>query len=107
MPGSVLTQRHRGCHALIRDGAAIVETAEDVLAELTAVAPAGAGRQEEAVADTLVQAMAVGESYDLEALGAETGLSAAQLLPRLLELELRGAVRRVGGGRFVRAGRTC
>ena len=36
VPGSVLSGRHRGCHALIRDGAAVVETAEDVLAEMRA-----------------------------------------------------------------------
>ena len=44
VPGSILSGRHRGCHALIRDGAAVVESAEDVLAELRTSALAAAGR---------------------------------------------------------------
>jgi DNA processing protein len=108
VPGSVLSGRHRGCHALIRDGAAVVESAEDVLAELRA---GFLGRPvpppEPAPSNPILGAMAPGESYDIDALGAETGLPPAQLLPRLLELELRGSVRRIDGGRFVRAGRTC
>jgi DNA processing protein len=108
VPGSVLSGRHRGCHALIRDGAAVVESAEDVLSEMRASYLACAVPLPEAGgADPLVAVMAPGESYDVEALCAEAGLTPAQLLPRLLELELRGTVRRVDGGRFVRAGRTC
>ena len=51
--------------------------------------------------------MAPGETYDLDALAALTGLGPAPLLSRLLALELRGVVRRLDGGRFVRSGRTC
>jgi DNA processing protein len=108
VPGSVLSGRHRGCHALIRDGAAVVESAEDVLVELgasflTQSLPA----QESPPSDRVLACMTFGEGCDIEALAAETGLSPAILLPRLLELELRGAVRRIDGGRFVRVGRTC
>ncbi|MBP7572025.1 MAG: DNA-protecting protein DprA, partial [Acidobacteria bacterium] len=42
-------------------------------------------------------------AYDLDALALGTGLAPPALLPRLLDLELRGWVRRVGGGRFMRA----
>jgi DNA processing protein len=108
VPGSVLSGRHRGCHALIRDGAAVVESAEDVLAELrTSFLACSVPTPEPTASDPILGTMAPGESYDVEALGRETGLSPAQLLPRLLELELRGVVRRIDGGRFVRAGRTC
>jgi DNA processing protein len=109
VPGSVLSGRHRGCHALIRDGAAVVESAEDVLDELrgSPLARVGEPAANCPAADPLLAAMAPGESYDADGLGAETGLPTAALLPRLLELELRGAIRRVDGGRFVRAGRTC
>jgi DNA processing protein len=108
VPGSVLSGRHRGCHALIRDGAAVVESAEDVLAELRAsFLVCSVPSPGPAVSDTIVEAMTSGESYDIEALGAETGLTPSQILPRLLDLELRGVVRRVEGGRFVRAGRSC
>jgi DNA processing protein len=108
VPGSVLSGRHRGCHALIRDGAAVAETAEDVLAEIRASFLARPVPSSDPVGpDPILAVMAPGESYDIEALGAETGRSAAELLPRLLDLELRGTVRRVDGGRFVRVGRTC
>jgi hypothetical protein len=46
--------------------------------------------------------MDAGEAYDLDALSARSGLDGPTLLPRLLDLELRGLVRRVGGGRFMR-----
>jgi DNA processing protein len=108
VPGNILSGRHRGSHALIKDGAAVVESAEDILAEvrsswtarMSANATGEAGPEEHPI----VSHMTAGESYDLDVLGRETGLCAADLLPRLLELELQGAVRRLDGGRFMRAG---
>ena len=109
VPGSILSGRHRGCHALIRDGAAVVDSAEDVLAELrgSSLHPAAREGPAPAPSDRLLACMHPGESYDVESLGRETGLTAPQLLSKLLGLELRGVVRRIDGGRFVRAGRTC
>jgi predicted Rossmann fold nucleotide-binding protein DprA/Smf involved in DNA uptake len=43
-----------------------------------------------------------GDSYDLDEIAERSGLDRMRLLPRLLELELAGAVRRADGGRFVR-----
>ena len=112
VPGNVLTGRNRGGHALIRDGAKIVECADDIVSEL-GLAPAGsmdARIQAHAGAarhDVLVDVMEEGETYDLDALTAALGVPAARLLARLLELEIQGFVRRVGGGRFMRPGRTC
>jgi DNA processing protein len=109
VPGNILSGRHRGCHALIRDGAAVVESAEDVLAELrtSSLRPPARDASAPEPSDALAASMQPGESYDVESLGRETGLSASQLLSKLLGLELRGVVRKVDGGRFVRAGRTC
>jgi DNA processing protein len=109
VPGNILSGRHRGCHALIRDGAAVVESAEDVLVELrsSSLRPAAREGSAPAPSDPLLGCMHPGESYDVESLGRETGLTAPQLLSKLLGLELQGVVRRVDGGRFVRAGRTC
>jgi len=110
VPGNILSGRHRGCHALIRDGAGVVESADDVLAELrTSCLRSGSTPDGAAAAptDPIAACMQPGESYDVEALARETGLPAPQLLSRLLGLELQGTVRRVDGGRFVRAGRTC
>jgi len=109
VPGNPLTGRNRGGHALIRDGAKIVENAVDILEEL-ALAPARPGVEAWQVSlcpatssgDSLLASMAAGEAYDLDGLRERSGLDGARLLPRLLDLELRGFVRRVGGGRFMR-----
>ena len=110
VPGNIASGRHRGCHDLIRDGASIVESAEDVLSELrlTSLRPRPDRPAGQTLApDPLVSHMVAGESYDLDALSRATGLVPPALLPRLLELELQGTIRRVDGGRFVRSGRTC
>jgi len=112
VPGSVLTGRYRGCHALIRDGAAVVESAEDVIACLRDSPLRLVNRpatEPEAIEPPhpVLSLLAPGEADDIDTLAARSGLKPASLLPRLLELELQGAVRRVAGGRFVRVGRTC
>jgi hypothetical protein len=48
-----------------------------------------------------------GEAYDLDSLAAMSGVAGVELLPRLLDLELHGVLRRVAGGRFMRPIRTC
>ncbi len=110
VPGGVLSGRNRGAHALIKDGARVVEDVEDVLQELHLDAPAGVSTERDRAAserDPLVRAMLPGEVYELERLVDMTGLGVVQLLARLAELEMRGWVERAGGARFVRAGRTC
>jgi DNA processing protein len=113
VPGNILSGRNRGGHALLRDGAKIVETADDILEELGVAAPnpdAG-GRASKAVAgsrpDPILACLHEGEPCDLDAIAERTGLPTARLLPRLFELELRGLVRRAGGGRFIRFDRSC
>lgn len=112
VPGNVLTGRNAGSHALLKDGAKVVETADDIWEELVLPLAGGSGRGDTAgrgtePADPVLRSMEAGEAYDLDALEERSGVGAVKLLPRLLELELRGAVRRVGGGRFVRSGQTC
>ena len=117
VPGNVLSGRNRGAHALLRDGAKIVESADDILEELGmspgsaagAVPPAGDGGPAPGPAprDPVLDSLVVGEACDLDEISERTGLKIARLLPRLFELELQGRVRRVGGGRFVRMDRTC
>jgi predicted Rossmann fold nucleotide-binding protein DprA/Smf involved in DNA uptake len=87
----------------------VVESAEDVLAELrgSSLRPQARDGSVPEPSDALVACMQPGESYDVESLGRATGLPASQLLSKLLGLELQGVVRRVDGGRFVRARRTC
>jgi predicted Rossmann fold nucleotide-binding protein DprA/Smf involved in DNA uptake len=90
-----------------------VETADDILEELGLAFPAPAvnGPGEESATacggDHVLASLTPGEACDLDGLAVRTGLPAARLLPRLLELELQGFVRRAGGGRFVRFDRSC
>jgi DNA processing protein len=110
VPGNVLTGRNRGAHALLRDGARIVESADDILEELGMQprgALAGARAPAAAPADPILACLTAGEPSDLDAIAERCGLDASTLLPRLLDLELRGAIARIGGGRFVRIDRTC
>ena len=103
VPGNVLNGRNRGGHALLRDGAKIVESADDILEELGVPVPgAPGGRRRFGPEDLVLQSLPAGESCDLDAISERTGLRSARLLPRLFELEMQGLVRRVGGGRFVR-----
>ena len=101
VPGSILTGRNRGSHGLLKDGAKIIETADDIVEELgwpaartLAEAPA------RVCGDPLLAQMEPGEVYGLDALVKATGTVASKLLPRLMELELLGRVTAVGGGRF-------
>jgi DNA processing protein len=106
VPGNVLTGRNRGAHGLLRDGAKIVETADDILEELRV--PRGApGARPDAGEDPVLGALPPGEACDLDGISGRSGLDPSALLPRLLELELQGIVRRVGGGRFLRFDRPC
>ena len=114
VPGNVLSGRNRGTHALIRDGAKIVECADDIVEELGwpwAGAPprgdASSDVQSSTSGDSLLRLMHAGEAYDLDGLAALSGVDGVRLLPRLLELELHGLVQRVDGGRFMRKRRTC
>jgi len=108
VPGNVLNGRNRGAHGLLRDGAKIVESADDILEELGMSSPRGASRRARpAGADPILDCLTPGEPSDLDAIAAATGLATAKLLTRLFELEVEGIVARVGGGRFVRVEQTC
>jgi DNA processing protein len=110
VPGNVLSGRNKGGHALLRDGAKIVESADDIVREL-GWSPGGVRALESEISncgdtvsgDSLVQEMRPGQPYDVDELRAMSGLEPARLLSRLLDLELRGFVRRAGGGRFLRS----
>ena len=107
VPGGVLSGRNRGAHALIKDGARVVEDVDDVLQELhleICAAANPASRLAHPVNDAILRVMDEGEAYGLEAICAQTGLDAARALARLAELELAGWIQRAGGGRFVKPG---
>ena len=107
VPGSVLSGRNRGSHALLKDGAKVVETADDILEDMGWTPPSSrnspaAGLPRTLKDDPLLAAMEVGDVYRLDDLVQATGTSASKLLPRLMQLELLGYIEAPGGGRFMR-----
>ena len=111
IPGSIHAPQSRGCHALIRDGAKLVETAQDVLDELR---PSHQGLLAHDGADSRAQASAAHPLLEhmghvpvsLEALQARCHWDTPTLLGALLTLELDGSVARMSGGLFQRLGAT-
>ncbi|WP_200843768.1 DNA-processing protein DprA [Pantoea sp. 18069] len=107
IPGSIHAPQSRGCHALLRQGATLVETAQDVLGELQGLpqrarpAKTPASAPETALESELLAALGF-DPLGLDELVARTGWSAAQLQAALLELELAGRVARLPGGLFQR-----
>jgi len=121
IPGSIHAPQARGCHALIKQGAKLVESSDDVLDELRwprlagpsvglvqALGEAAEGEagavSTEAEPDPLLAAMGY-DPVSQDALQARTGLNTAELGARLLELELMGRVARLPGLMFQRLGR--
>jgi len=115
LPGSIHNPLARGCHALIRQGAKLVETASDILAELgplaghmrenTEVAPGGEKRMP-AVDDDYSELRRV-LSHDpvtINELESQSGLTIDQLSSMLLILELHGEVESLSGGRYALTG---
>jgi DNA processing protein len=101
VPGNVLSGRNRGCHALIKDGARLVETVGDVLDELgwTRSDDAEAGSDGKSLGSNKLESkMASGEVYDADSLSDLTGWAPSQLLAELAALEIQGRLVRVQGG---------
>lgn len=112
VPGTILGDRNRGCHGLLRDGATLVEKASDVLDELrlpwalvedpSERTGSTAGPDEPDAAGLAL--LESGEALDFQELLVITNLSAGVLLRQLLRAEMTGRVVRTGDGRFLRAG---
>jgi len=100
VPGSVLSGRNRGSHGLLKDGAKVVECADDILDGLgwpTAGIPP-VPESKYLHSDGLLAKMEAGEVYGLDELVELTGVTGTELLPRLMELELAGLVTNTGSG---------
>jgi DNA processing protein len=111
IPGSIHSPTARGCHALIKQGAKLVDSAADIVDELPPLPAAGAAgpRAPTAAAapagkDPLLDALGF-DPIGLDELIARTGQSAAALSARLLDLELAGRVARLPGRLFQRVER--
>lgn len=109
IPGSIHATQSHGCHALIRQGAKLVESAQDVLEDLPGLPPvvcAPAPASDATIDDDgLLPALGY-DPVSLDALQARTGWPTPQLQARLMALELDGQVARLPGGLFQRMART-
>lgn len=105
VPGSVASGRYRGCHALIRDGARLVETVKDVVEELEGItleSPPEGSTSNSLFISYLEPVMAPSEPYTIDDLAERTGRPASELLTELGHLEIEGRIARTSAGRFVR-----
>jgi DNA processing protein len=111
VPGSIHNPLARGCHRLIKDGAALVETVDDVLSALgvSRLESAPDARESAKIpqgtldsdAEMLLNALGF-EPTDLDRLVERTGMSARSVLSKLQLLELEGRVEALAGGRYSR-----
>jgi len=115
IPGSIHNPLARGCHALIRSGAKLVESVEDIFEEIEFYFAKQDDMWDVGQAESPIVGLApLDKGYEilLDALGFEpasvdslvdrTGLSSQSIVSMLLILELQGAVGVHGGGRYIR-----
>lgn len=108
VPGSIHSPLSKGCHSLIKSGAKLVESAEDVLSELEGFRGAGPARRADATArvpattdDPLLATMGF-DPVDVDTLCARAELPPERVTAELLRLELAGRISSLPGGRFQR-----
>jgi DNA processing protein len=115
VPGRVDSRTSRGCHRLIRDGAKLIETVDDVLEELGPLAsptPIAEGEAAPAIRhpgelqlnepEKAVLAAIDDEPITIDTVIAASGLPVQNVLSTLSVLEMRRLVRRLGGNRVMR-----
>lgn len=91
MPGPTAGGRNRGAHALLRDGAKLVESAVDILEELGIGHTAATPRETPETVE-----------FTVDDIASQLKIPPGDALARLLEWELTGQIRRIGSGRFIR-----
>ncbi|MGH8130968.1 MAG: DNA-processing protein DprA [Steroidobacteraceae bacterium] len=114
IPGSIHNTLSRGCHRLIREGAKLVESAEDIVAELgpltahlmqnsTPAIEHAAAAVHDAEYDTLLDLIGF-DPVSADELARQSGLTIGQVSSMLLILELEGRIEAQTGGRYSRLG---
>jgi DNA processing protein len=102
VPGSIHSPLSKGCHALIKEGAKLVESAHDVLGEIAGAAfPATSSRAAPEESHVLLRHLGY-DPCNVDTLCGRSGLTAEVVSAMLLQLELEGRVASLPGGRFQR-----
>ena len=101
IPGSIHSPHSKGCHALIKQGAKLVENAQDLLLELGMQGVETPGAAGEAVANGLLAHLGY-DPCDIDTLCARSGLTVQAVSDMLLQLELGGKVASLPGGLYQR-----
>src|SRR4029079_10533354 len=101
----ILSGRNRGSHSLLKDGAKVVETSDDILEglgwpEIERVEKISGNSL---IQDELLAKLTPGQTYDLDEMSATVGVAASELLPRLTKWEVRGWLERMAAGRYALA----
>jgi DNA processing protein len=108
IPGSIHSPQSRGCHRLIKEGAKLVETAQDILEELRWDVPppilldAETPRANTTDENTEILSLMGYDPCSLDELVSRSGLAAEALSVILLHLELEGCIASLRGGRYQR-----
>jgi DNA processing protein len=102
IPGSIHSPLAKGCHALIKDGAKLVESAEDVLEELGFAATDGTPAPERAEKEHALLLHLGHDPCNVDTLCRRSGLTPDTVSAMLLQLELEGLVASLPGGRYQR-----
>jgi len=104
VPGSINSPASRGCHRLIKEGAALVENAADIFAALGVLHLERIKDEQQDLVPTqqkVLQSMEY-EPIHFDQLVDCCGLSAADLAVNLVELELAGALKKMPGNFYLR-----
>lgn len=118
IPGSIHSPLAKGCHQLIRQGAKLVESAQDIIEELhwrpapvsaAPAVPAGAVEATapdagNAPASASLLAAAGHDPVSVDELSARSGMPASEVQAALLSMELQGRVERLPDGRYQKIG---
>jgi len=102
IPGSIHSPQSKGCHALLKQGAKLVETAQDILEELSGVPALLAQHIDEENTDLFLLDQIGFDPIDVNTLSARCSLTIGELSAMLLALELSGRIAVLPGGLYQR-----